>query len=501
MRATTWKLSLVIVLPLLLTSPATAQEERGLTLDIEAAVRYGLENHKGIAADREQIRAATGRLRQAGLKANPMIESSGLASFTDTGMQNGVVGVTLPLEPGRRERRIQLAERELELKRQEVADRERMLAAEIRLKFAEVLETRENLALSQQIVDFNRELQRLVGARVAEGISAQIEANMQLIELRRSEARVNSLEGRLAGLSEELKGLLGLPESTRLTIDGALPSLPPAAEEANAPTTLPANSGPATNWLAEGLRNRPDLRAAIAGEEVGEAMIAMARAEGRFDLSVFAELGWQRWRFPQMGQYPPAGIATPVELEPNPPNLPLEQPLSPFDGGRATAIAHPPTPTTPNQLYPIGMTNGMIRGGVNITLPVRNRNQGNIEAAVAMRSEARLRREFIQSIIYREVRAAIEKINGATRVLQTFNNQLVESQEKNYRIVQASFELGHARLTDLLAEQRRLSELRMELTMARRELLVARIELARAVSARTGGANAAQAGHEGRLSN
>lgn len=450
MRATTLKLSLVIVLPLLLTSPATAQEERGLMLDIEAAVRYGLENHKGIAADREQIRAATGRLRQAGLKANPMIESSGLASFTDTGMQNGVVGVTLPLEPGRRERRIQLAERELELKRQEVADRERMLAAEIRLKFAEVLETRENLALSQQIVDFNRELQRLVGARVAEGISAQIEANMQLIELRRSEARVNNLEGRLAGLSEELKGLLGLPESTRLTIDGALPT---GAEEVQNSTTLPT-----TNWLAEGLRNRPDLRAAIAGEEVGEAMIAMARAEGRFDLNVFGELGWQRLGFDQLGQMD-------------------------------------------NRLVPIGMTNGMIRGGVNITLPVRNRNQGNIEAAVAMRSEARLRREFIQSIIYREVRAAIEKINGATRVLQTFNNQLVESQEKNYRIVQASFELGHARLTDLLAEQRRLSELRMELTMARRELLVARIELARAVSARTVGANAAQAGHEGRLSN
>ena len=488
MRAMTLKLSLVIVLPLLLASPAMAQEEQRLSLDIEAAVRYGLENHKGIAADRQQIGAATGRLRQAGLKANPMIESSGLTSFTDTGMQNGVVGVTLPLEPGRRERRIQLAERELEMKRQEIADRERMLAAEIRLKFAEVLETRETLALSQQIVELNRELQRLVGARVAEGVSAQIEANMQLIELRRSEARVNNLEGRLAGLSEELKGLLGLPESTRLTIDGALPT---GAEEVQNSTNLSTTNWPTTNWLAEGLRNRPDLRAAIAGEEVGEAMIAMARAEGRFDLSVFAELGWQRWRFPQMGQYPPAGIATPIELEPNPPNLPLEQPLSPFDGGSATAMAHPPTPTMPNQLYPIGMTNGMIRGGVNITLPVRNRNQGNIEAAVAIRSEARLRREFIQSIIYREVRAAIEKLNGATRVLQTFDNQLLESQEKNYRIVQASFELGHARLTDLLAEQRRLSELRMELTMARRELLVARIELVRAVSATAIGASAA----------
>lgn len=450
MRAMTLKLSLVIVLPLLLATPAMAQEEQRLSLDIEAAVRYGLENHKGIAADRQQISAATGRLRQAGLKANPMIESSGLTSFTDTGMQNGVVGVTLPLEPGRRERRIQLAERELEMKRQEIADRERMLAAEIRLKFAEVLETRETLALSQQIVELNRELQRLVGARVAEGVSAQIEANMQLIELRRSEARVNNLEGRLAGLSEELKGLLGLPESTRLTIDGALPT---GAEEVQNSTNLsttnwPTINWPTINWLAEGLRNRPDLRAAIAGEEVGEAMIAMARGEGRFDLSVFGELGWQRLGFDQLGQMD-------------------------------------------NRLVPIGMTNGMIRGGVNITLPVRNRNQGNIEAAVAIRSEARLRREFIQSIIYREVRAAIEKLNGATRVLQTFDNQLVESQEKNYRIVQASFELGHARLTDLLAEQRRLSELRMELTMARRELLVARIELVRAVSAAAIGASAA----------
>ena len=97
-----------------------------------------------------------------------------------------------------------------------------------------------------------------------------------------------------------------------------------------------------------------------------------------------------------------------------------------------------------------------------------------------------------QYVMQLELRiAAIEKLNGATRVLQTFDNQLLESQEKNYRIVQASFELGHARLTDLLAEQRRLSELRMELTMARRELLVARIELVRAVSATAIGASAA----------
>lgn len=427
MRSRGLRISVLIVLPLLLAGRAVAQEERGQKLDIEKAVSYGLEHHKGIAADRQQINAATGKVRQAGLKANPMLEGSGLTSITDTGMQNGLIGITLPLEPGRRERRVHLAGRELEMKRHEIADRERMLAAEIRLKFTEALETRETLRLSREIVNFNREIQQLVSARVAEGISARLEENMQMIELRRSEARVSSLESRLRSLLEELKGLLGMPTEDELIVEGDLPG--PGSEPS------PGAEAP----LAEAMVKRPDLLAAMAAEEVGEAMIAMAQVEGRFDLSIFGELGWQRWGFDQLGQ--------------------ME-----------------------NRLVPIGMANGMIRGGVNIMLPIRNRNQGNIEAAAAYRSEARLRREFIQSIIYREVRTALERIAGAQRVLQTFDNQLIESQQKNYEIIRASFELGHARLTDLLSEQRRLSELRMEETLARRELLVARIELARAVA-------------------
>lgn len=433
MRSRSFRISLLIVLPkllvllVLLAGRVAAQEEKRLPMDIEKAVSYGLEHHKGIDADRQQINAAAGKLKQAGLKANPMLESSALTSITDSGMQNGLIGVTLPLELGRRERRVTLAERETEMKRHEVADRERMLAAEIRLKFAEVLETRETLSLSREIVEFNHEIQKLVGARVAEGISARLEENMQMIELRRSEGRASGLESRLRSLIEELKGLLGMPAEAELLVEGDLP------------TRSPGPTSGVEAPLGEAMLNRPDLRAALAAEEVGEAMIAMARTEGRFDVSIFGELGWQRWAFDQLGQMD-------------------------------------------NRLVPIGMVNGMIRGGVNIMLPIRNRNQGNIEAAAAYRNEARLRREFVQSMIYREVRTAQERIAGAQRVLQTFDNQLIESQQKNYGIIRASFELGHARLTDLLGEQRRLSELRMEQTMAKRELLVARIELARAVA-------------------
>lgn len=419
------KLIMVLVGVGLVTGIAHAQEPAPKRMTVEEAVRFGLEHQQGLAADRQQIAVAAGRLRQAGLKANPMLESAGQTSLIDSGMQNIAVGLTLPLEVGRRTRRMALAGKELARMEHEVADRERMLTAEIRMKAAEILETQQNLELVRRMVALDRELRLLVSARVAEGVSARLEENMQQVELSRREAQETALESRWRVQLEELKGLIGLPEGEELQLTGEL-----AGDSATIPTV---------EQIAVAREQRPDLRAAIAAEEMAEAMIEMARREGRFDLSIFGELGWQRWRFDQMGE---------------------------MDG----------------RLVPVGMRSGMIRGGVNIMLPVRNRNQGSIEAAAAQRQEARLRRQFIESVIHREVTAAIEKVRGATSVLQRFDRQLLETQEKSVSIVRASFELGHARLNDLLDEQRRLIELRMEQTMARRDLLLARIELARAIN-------------------
>ena len=411
---------------LVVTPSALAQEGPIKSLRVEEAVKYALDHNKNLEADRQQIAEALGRFRQAGLKANPMIEGSGLTSVNDTGMQNFAVGVSLPLELGRRARRVTLAEREVERMRHEVADRERMLASEIRMKFAESIEIRRNLEFLKQILELNDQSRMLIRARVEEGVSARIEENMQIVELRRVEAQRNGLESKLRVQLEELKGMLGWPADEELGI---------ADEYGEVRLELTREQ-----LLEQALRDRPDLRAAIANEAIGEAMIEMAREEGKLDLSVFGEYGWQRWRFDQMGM------------------------------------------TESGQFAPIQMKSSMVKGGVNIMLPVRNRNQGNIEAAAAYRQSARLRREFLESIVRREVAAAYERWTGAARVLQSFDGELIEAQQKNYRIVRASFELGHSRLTDVLAEQRRLVELRMEQTMALKELFLARIDLAKAIN-------------------
>jgi cobalt-zinc-cadmium efflux system outer membrane protein len=399
-------------------------------VEVEALIDYALAHNQQLAAERQRIAEALGRLKQAGLKANPMLEGSGQTSLPESGMQNIAIGLSLPLEVGRRSRRLSVASEEVARMRHEVANQERLLAGAIGRKAAELAEIEARLALLRELAKLHTESLSLIRARVAEGVSPRLEENLQIVELRQTEAQRAMLDARHRALLEELKGQLGWSEETPLALGPALATR----------VELP----PRERLIEEALSRRPDLAAARADEAIGEAMIAMATVEGTFDVSVFGELGWQRWRFDQQGFTAMAG------------------------GG--------------NLLSPVQMQTGMIRGGVTLTLPVRNRNQGSIEAAVAWRQSAKHRREFLESIVRREIAAADERRQGARQALAAYDEGLIQAQEANTAIVRESYTLGHARLTDLLAEQRRLVALRLERLEALKERFLSDVELAEASS-------------------
>src|SRR5712691_3595037 len=95
----------------------------GLTAD--ALVRYAIAHNGELAAARQMIAEARGRLRQAGLKANPMIEASGTRA-ANTPDNKLMIGAELPLElGGRRTARVVVATAELQVREAEVADSER----------------------------------------------------------------------------------------------------------------------------------------------------------------------------------------------------------------------------------------------------------------------------------------------------------------------------------------------------------------------------------------
>ncbi len=114
-----------------------ADAQAGITVD--QAVAYSLEHTGELLAARKEIDAASALVRQAALRANPKVDAS--LSKTVTGGDNNItVNGMLPLElGGRRPARIRVAESELEMRRQDIANQERVLAADVRAKFGEAL--------------------------------------------------------------------------------------------------------------------------------------------------------------------------------------------------------------------------------------------------------------------------------------------------------------------------------------------------------------------------
>src|SRR5882724_9428179 len=92
-----------------------------------------------LLAMKNEVAGARALVKQAGLKANPVLEMNG-SKQVNGGDNNVMAAVSLPLDlGGRRSARVAVAERELEIREEAFADKQRLLSAEVRTKFGEAL--------------------------------------------------------------------------------------------------------------------------------------------------------------------------------------------------------------------------------------------------------------------------------------------------------------------------------------------------------------------------
>src|SRR3989441_2485890 len=128
-------------------------------------------------AARLEVAASAGRLQQAGLRPNPMIELGGQKALSPD--NNLTVGLSLPLDlNGRKEGRIGVAEREIETRRRQVGERERQLRAEVRMKAGEKLAAQRNLQVIDDLLDVNRSALEVVGTPVRQGASPSLDEGL-----------------------------------------------------------------------------------------------------------------------------------------------------------------------------------------------------------------------------------------------------------------------------------------------------------------------------------
>ena len=396
-------------------------------ITVEQAVAHALEHNGELLASRKEIDAASALVKQAAFRANPKVDAS--VSKTITGADNNItLNGMLPLElGGRRPARIRVAERELEMRRQDVSNRERILAADVRVKFGEALAAIIKLGFDEDLIATSQRSYNLVAARVTEGGTAPLEQNMVLVELNRLRSTRETAEGKAQIEMLELRNLIGMNPDEPLRLRGdfndVIVPLPPLT---------------ASTELA--LSERPDLKLAQAAESLAEARIEQARSEGRLDASVIA--GYQRMAF----GYPLNGIN---------------------DAG---------------QLKPIQDAFHYFTVGVSLELPVRNKNQGAIEASVVEADAAKRRREFLELTVRREVASAYAQYNSTARAAEIFRVGVKDQANANLDVVRQSYELGSKTLIDFLGEQRRFIDLQSGYIDALLDTYKARVEIERAVA-------------------
>jgi cobalt-zinc-cadmium efflux system outer membrane protein len=400
-------------------SAAVAQPAKDLTVDEWVAL--ALASNPELRAVRAEVEAATARVQQAALRPNPMLDLGGQKAVSPD--NNLSIGLTVPLDlNGRKEGRVGVAQREVEVRRAHVDDRERRLRADVRMKAGDVLAARRTLGVTDELLQANRQALALVEARVRQGAAPALEENLIRVEVNRLDAGRVIQASRVDVALLQLTALAGAPPDEPLDVRGDLVPQPGVVVDARA-----------------AVDQRADVRASRAEVAAAQAKVRKEQAEGRWDASV--NLGYQRQDF----GYNLRGLT---------------------DSGSTRQIQ--------DVFHYFG-------AGVTITLPVRNRNEGNVAAATAEAMAAERRREFSELIARQEVAAALAQYEAARRTVDLYDRSVRSIARANVDVVRQSYGLGRATLLDVIAEQRRYIEVENGYTDALRQAWDASVDVERAI--------------------
>ncbi len=409
-------------------SPASKYLDQNSGMSAGDLVQKALENNGELRALQSEVDAANALISQAKLRSNPTLTVSGAKQLGGPD-NNQMAEVMLPLELGRRRAaRVAVAQRELDLRELALAERRRQLAVEIRLKFGEALAAILRLQVIERSVTAAERSLSLIVARVAEGKIAPLDEGIFQVELNRLRSLRETSEGKVEVFMLELRNLTGMNPEEPLRLRGDLDVLKLATPPLGVAT-------------ADALGRRPDLAGARATEDLALARIEQAKSEGRIDAGVTA--GYQRMN---------SGF-----------------PLSGYDDL--------------GMLRPIQETFRFFTFGVEIMLPVRNRNQGAVAAATFEREAARRRIEFGELTIRREVTVAFARYARAAKALSIFENGVRDQARANLDVIWQTYELGSRSLLDYLTEERRFLEVELEVIDAQMEAYQAHVEILRSYNA------------------
>jgi cobalt-zinc-cadmium efflux system outer membrane protein len=390
-------------------------------------VTRALAANPELAAQRQQISMAGGEVTQARLRKNPSLTLGGMKEINgDDNRFN--VGGSVPLELfGRRARRTEVAERKRDATQNDVTDCERLLAGEVRMRFGEVLAAVRNLEFVEQLLSANREFLKLMEDRVHKGAVPSLDADETRVEVSRMEALRIDYQAKAEIALLELKESVGIQPEETIRLKGALELAPRGYDQ--------------KQLLQLASVHRPDLAFQRAKEAAASAELRQQRAEAKPDVSVF-------------GSY--------------------ERPNSGFSLNGVDAAGN---------LRPIRQTFNYAVFGLDISLPLFNRNQGAIALDSAAIEAARSQIAALDLGLRHEVTQDLIRFDGAQARVEVYRSGVRDQAARNLDVVRKTYEYGRIPLLDVIAEQRRYIDLETGFTNVLLDAYAARVALEQAVGA------------------
>ena len=299
------------------------------------------------------------------------------------------------------------------------------MAFDVKTRYADAAVEQQRLAVIERLAGINHEYLKLTEKRVEKGDAAPLEADILRVEIGREEAQRALTAGRLRSALLNLRAALDIPRTDSLTIESSLiaPSLADDLERLRA--------------LA--VRNRSDLASLRIAEEQSEAQTTLASLETKPNVTLSGLYSHVDSAFEEYG-VKAAGALTPIR----------------------------------DHVNSIGLS-------ISIPLTTTRRNRGNIEAAVARQTAAKMRREYLESAIPTQVDEAYEKWRAATEAAAVMSSGVVQQSEKNLEVMRQAYNLGELRLIDVLNEQRKLLDTELSYIDTQADVFRAVAELEQAV--------------------
>ncbi len=405
--------------------PMARYTDERAEMGLDAAIARAVAQEPSLRAVRADVEVARAQRQQAKLRPNPMLsvehrdEPGGTDALT-------TIGVEWPLDLFRRSGRVQTADRSVAVAQFGAEDRERILVADVRMQYGAAVAAVRVLTVAEELVTAAQRQLDLVRARVEAGRTPPLDRDLLDVEVRRLDAArlvaIGGVEVAFVGLKQRL----GMPPTEPLRLRDSLDTLIAAI------ATEPLGVAVITSGV------RPDVREADARVALADARIDQAHREGRADISVFGSYMRMDNGFPQQGIGPAGGLER--------------------VRGRFNYVA----------------------AGATVSLPLLNRNQGQVAAARAERLGAEARRAAIDLAARSEVAAAQARDAQAQQAVQVYGGGVRELARRNLDVVRQTFDLGRATVFDVLAEQKRWLEIEQGYTAAAREAWEARVALTRA---------------------